>query len=51
MKLKESTIKDFAEALGETDELGEDRIRALSQSYHKNTRETKKMKRKFNGTL
>ncbi|WP_299327289.1 hypothetical protein [uncultured Helicobacter sp.] len=26
MKLKESTIRDFAEALGETDELGEYRI-------------------------
>ena len=31
MKLKESTIKDFAEALGETDELGEYRI----EFYHK----------------
>ena len=31
MKLKESAIKDFAEALGETDELGEDRI----EHYHK----------------
>ncbi len=31
MKLKDSTIKDFAEALGETDELGEDRI----EHYHK----------------
>ena len=31
MKLKDSTIKDFAEALGETDELGEYRI----QHYHK----------------
>lgn len=31
MKLKNSTIKDFAEALGETDELGEYRI----EHYHK----------------
>ena len=31
MKLKESTIKDFAEALGETDELGEYRI----EHYHR----------------
>lgn len=31
MKLKDSTIKDFAEALGERDELGENRI----EHYHK----------------
>lgn len=31
MKLKQSTIKDFAEALGEKDELGEYRI----EHYHK----------------
>lgn len=31
MKLKDSTIKDFAEALGEADELGESRI----EHYHK----------------
>lgn len=31
MKLQDSTIKDFAEALGETDELDENRI----EHYHK----------------
>lgn len=31
MRLKSSTIKDFAEALGEKDELGENRI----EHYHK----------------
>lgn len=31
MKLKQSTIKDFAEALGEIDELGENRI----EHYHR----------------
>lgn len=31
MRLKSSTIKDFAEALGETDELGENRI----EHYHR----------------
>lgn len=31
MKLKQSTIKDFAEALGEKDELGENRI----EHYHR----------------
>lgn len=35
MKLKQSTIKDFAEALGEIDELGENRIEFYQKAIPK----------------